>query len=114
MPEDVYLWPAQGASKSPMYAGFLIGHGWRGGVLLDSDDAGRTAAKKIKELYGTAIENFPVMTLGPAVGQRDACIAIEDLLPRNLYLDCVGRAYKIQITEADLKDADLRPISVSS
>ena len=67
--------------QSPMYAGFLIGHGLAGGVLLDSDDAGRTAAKKIKELYGTAIENFPVMTLGPAVGQRDACIAIEDLLP---------------------------------
>jgi hypothetical protein len=104
LPEDLYLWPAQGASKSPMYAGFLIGHGWRGGALLDSDEEGRKAAKKIKDLYGTALDKFSVMTLGPAIDQRDASIAVEDLLPAKLYLECVGSAYKIQIDEADLTD----------
>ena len=111
LPEDLYLWPAQGASKSPMYAGFLIGHGWRGGVLLDSDDEGRAATKKIKDLYAAALDKFPVMTLGPAIGQKDAHIAIEDLLPRDLYLQCISSAYKIQIKSGDLTDVDVRPIS---
>lgn len=113
MPAEVYLWPLHGASKSPMYAGFLIGHGWKGGVLLDSDDEGRNAAKKIKELYGPALNGFPILTLGPAIGQKDASIAIEDLLPRRLYLDCVSAAYKIKIDESDLANLDVRPIAVA-
>ncbi|MEO4001176.1 hypothetical protein [Mesorhizobium sp. CAU 1732] len=38
--DKVYLWPAHGAPKTPMYAGFAIGQGWDAGVLLDSDDEG--------------------------------------------------------------------------
>lgn len=113
LPSEVYLWPAQGASKSPMYAGFLIGHGWKGGVLLDSDDAGRTALKKIKELYGPALAGFSTLMLGPAIGEKDANIAIEDLLPRGLYLDCVSAAYKIRIEENELAGLEIRPISVA-
>ncbi|WP_160987511.1 ATP-dependent nuclease [Novosphingobium silvae] len=41
--DRVYLWPAHGASKTPMYAGFAIGQGWDAGVLLDSDEAGNKA-----------------------------------------------------------------------
>lgn len=113
LPSEMYLWPAHGASKSPMYAGFLIGHGWKGGVLLDSDDEGRAASKKIKDLYGPALDGFPVLTLGQAIGKKDASIAIEDLLPRRTYLDCVANAYKIKIAESELTDLDLRPISVA-
>ena len=113
LPEEVYLWPAQGASKTPMYAGFLIGHKWKGGVLLDSDDEGRKASEKIKNLYKGALEGFPVMMLGPAIGQHHAAIAIEDLLPRELYLECVNSAYRIQIAATDLVDPYLRPISVA-
>jgi energy-coupling factor transporter ATP-binding protein EcfA2 len=113
LPPEAYLWPAHGASKSPMYAGFLIGHGWKGGVLLDSDNEGRTAAKKIKDLYGPALSGFPILTLGPAIGEEDASIAIEDLLPRRLYLDCVSAAYRIKIEESELVDADVRPISIA-
>lgn len=113
LPPEVYLWPAHGASKSPMYAGFLIGHHWKGGVLLDSDEEGRVAAKKIKELYGPVLSGFPVLTLGPAIGKKDACIAIEDLLPRRLYLDCVSAAYKIKIEENELIELDVRPISAA-
>ncbi|MGB8632098.1 MAG: AAA family ATPase [Xanthobacteraceae bacterium] len=113
LPDEVYLWPAQGASKTPMYAGFLIGHLWKGGALLDSDKEGRDAACKIKKLYGVAAANFPIMLLGPALGESGAAIAIEDLLPRDLYLECVRKAYRIEITEADLTGLDVRPISVA-
>jgi hypothetical protein len=112
LPDEVFLWPAQGAAKTPMYAGFLIGHGWMGGVLLDSDQEGRAAVSKIKKLYG-AVANFSTMLLGPALGDNDAGIAIEDLLPRDLYLECVRKAYRIQIAEADLTGLDVRPIAVA-
>lgn len=47
--DRVYLWPAHGASKTPMYAGFAIGQDWDAGVLLDTDDAGQKAKAKIDE-----------------------------------------------------------------
>ena len=49
--ETVYLWPADGAAKTPMYAAFAIGQKWQSGVLLDSDAAGETAKNKINDLY---------------------------------------------------------------
>jgi len=30
IPDNVFLWAAQGASKAPMYAGFILGHEWKG------------------------------------------------------------------------------------
>src|SRR5205807_2998265 len=35
--DRIYLWPALGASKTPMYAAFAVGQGWDSGVLLDTD-----------------------------------------------------------------------------
>jgi hypothetical protein len=60
-----------------MYAGFLIGHGWRGGVLLDSDDAN---ASSVDSRAGrTAIENFRD-DIGARRWSLDA-LWIKDLLP---------------------------------
>jgi hypothetical protein len=77
IPEDVYLWPAQGASKSPMYAGFLIGHEWKGGAVLDSDDEGRKAKDKIKTLYDLAENEFFVCHLSDAIGDKNSFQTIE-------------------------------------
>jgi hypothetical protein len=97
-----------------MYAGFVVGNGWDGGVLLDSDDAGETAAKKINDLYLKQIATdaktkFRVFMLGKATGLGDRDIEIEDIFPISFYLDCVNVAYRASLVEADLpQDGDQR------
>jgi hypothetical protein len=103
IPEDVYLWPAQGASKSPMYAGFLIGHEWKGGAILDSDDEGRKAKDKIKNLYDLAENEFFVCHLSDAIGDKEAFQTIEDVLGSKFYLGAVGDTYRIRIDQSDLE-----------
>lgn len=107
MSNRIYMWPAEGASKTPMYAGFLIGQKWQGGVLLDSDTAGDAAAKKIKELYLKDIAEetghlFRILSIGKAAGLRKNEAAIEDLFPDSFYIDCVNNAYRVAIKAADL------------
>jgi len=103
MSPRIYLWPAETASKTPMYAGFIVGMGWDGSVLLDSDDAGIKAGNKIRKLYlkdaaegqGTT---FRVLHIAEAAGLRGKNeAAIEDLFPDDFYLDCVNSAYRINI-----------------
>jgi hypothetical protein len=103
--DRIYPMPADGASKTPMYAGFLIGQGWDAAVLLDSDGAGEKARKKIKELYLDKLgqgAKFRVFMLGSAAGITQNESSIEDIFPREFYLDCVNTAYGIAIREADL------------
>nr|WP_281720182.1 AAA family ATPase [Nitrosomonas nitrosa] len=107
MSNRVYMWPAEGASKTPMYAGFLIGQKWEGAVLLDSDAAGDAAAKKIKDLYlkDIAAESghmFRILSIGKAAGLKKNEAAIEDLFPDSFYIDCVNNAYHVAIKSADL------------
>lgn len=108
MSPRVYLWPAESASKTPMLAGFIVGMGWDGGVLLDSDDAGLAAEKKIRDLYlkegaetgGTA---FRVLSIAKAAGLKSKNeAAIEDLFPDDFYLECVNAAYRVAIKPDDL------------
>jgi hypothetical protein len=103
IPEDVYLWPAQGAMKSPMYAGFLIGHEWKGGVLLDSDDEGRKAKEKIKDLYDLPENKFFVCHLSNAIGDKDLFQTIENVLGPKFYLNAVGETYRLRFDENDLE-----------
>lgn len=103
--ERIYLWPAQGAPKTPMYAAFLVGHDLDGGVLLDSDAEGEAAKKKITDLYLTELADrskFRVLMLKDASGVKKNEAAIEDLLDEGFYLDCVNTAYGIQIRSEDL------------
>lgn len=107
MSDRIYLWPAEGASKTPMYAGFVIGQGWDAGVLLDSDDEGLKARAKIKELYLDKLASegerrFRVLMLGEAAGIKKTDAAIEDLFPEEFYLNCVNKAFGLGITAADL------------
>lgn len=103
--ERIYLFPADGASKTPMYAGFLVGHEWDAAVLLDSDQAGESARKKITELYlkeAAAESRFRVIMLGKAAGLTKTDASIEDLFPDEFYLKCVNAAYGTSIKMADL------------
>lgn len=107
--EDVYMWPAATATKVPMYAGFCVGQKWDAAALLDSDEAGRTAKRKITELYladmakeDDAVRQFRVLLLGESSGIKGADAAIEDLLGDKFFLECVNDAYKFNISEADL------------
>ena len=105
--DKVYLWPAETASKTPLYAGFLIGQGWDGAVLLDSDAAGHQARDKIKALYldkmsELAGTRFRVLMLGPAAGIKKTDAAIEDVFPDEFYVDCVNKAFGLGIAIADL------------
>jgi hypothetical protein len=104
----IYMWPAEGASKTPMYAGMVIGNKWDGGVLLDSDQAGLDAAKKISGLYlkeaaAQQDKRFRVLNIAQAAdlkGKNEA--AIEDLFPDEFYLECVRAAYRVDIKAGDL------------
>lgn len=107
--ESIYLWPAQGAPKTPMYAAFAIGQGWDSGVLLDSDTAGNEAKKKIEEnclksLAAEKRQRFRVFQIGQAakIGKTDA--AIEEMFTDECYLDMVNVAYGLNIKMGDLPE----------
>ncbi|ULB11835.1 AAA family ATPase [Cereibacter azotoformans] len=105
--DRIYLWPAHGAAKTPMYAGFAIGQGWDAGVLLDSDDAGHAAKVKIDELYVSKLaeekaKRFRTFMLGKTAGSKKIDFAIEDIFPDKFYLDCVNTAYGLAIKIEDL------------
>ena len=105
--DEIYIWPARGASNTPMYAAFAIGQRWRAAVLLDSDKAGMEAADKISELYLSKLAEedqhiFRVLMLGNAaeIGKTDC--SIEDLFPDDFYLGLVNEVYKVNIKIEDL------------
>lgn len=105
--DRIYLWPARGASKTPMYAAFAVGQGWDSGVLLDTDGEGHAAKDKIEELTlkGLADEQkarFRVLMLGKAAGIKKIDAAIEDLFEDQFYVDCVNAAFGISIKLEDL------------
>jgi AAA ATPase domain len=105
--DRVYLWPAEGASKTPMYAAFAVGQRWEAAVLLDSDAAGETAKKKISDQNAAAIAasqgtKFRVHMLKPAAGLPNAEAGIEDLFPEQFYIDCVNNSYHLGIRLTDL------------
>lgn len=105
--DRIYLLPAHGAPKTPMFAGFLVGNKLDAAVLLDSDPAGLEAKKKIQELFlkGLSDENesrFRILMLGESAGIKQNEAAIEDLFPVDFFLECVNEAYRISIRESDL------------
>lgn len=105
--DRIYMWPAHGASNTPMYAGFAIGQGWDAGVLLDTDAAGHAAKAKIDELYVSKLakeqqKRFRTFMLGKATGSTKTDFAIEDLFPDIFYVDCVNAAYGLAIKLEDL------------
>ena len=105
--ERIYLWPARGAPKTPMYAAFAVGQGWDSGVLLDTDSEGKAAKTKInelvlKELADEQKARFRVFMLGSAAGISKTDVAIEDLLGDEFYLDCVNAAFGVAIKDSDL------------
>jgi energy-coupling factor transporter ATP-binding protein EcfA2 len=105
--DRIYPWPAEGATRTPMFAGFVIGNGWDGGVLLDSDDAGHKAKGKIKALYLDRLakegqQRFRIFMLGEAAGIKKTDAAIEDLFPDDFYLSCVNKSFGVNISQADL------------
>jgi predicted ATP-dependent endonuclease of OLD family len=107
--DHIYLWPAQTATKTPMYAAFAIGQQWDAAVLLDSDEEGIKAKKKIgemdiKELAESEGNQFRILMLRDASGIKKTDVAIEDLFPDDFFLECVNRAYGIAIRNEDLPD----------
>jgi hypothetical protein len=103
--DRIYLWPALGAPKTPMYAGFLVGNKFDGGVLLDSDEEGNKARAKIRELYLSTLaaeQKFKVLMLKEAAGLTKNEPAIEDIFPDDFYLACVNAAYHFTIRPEDL------------
>ena len=105
--DRIYLWPARGAPKTPMYAAFAVGQGWDAGVLLDTDAEGAAAKKKIDQLVlkGLAEEKktrFRVLMLGSAADIKKTDAAIEDLFSDQFYVDCCNSAFGIAIKLEDL------------
>lgn len=104
--DSIYLWPAMGAPKTPMYAAFAIGQKWQSGVLLDSDSAGNDAKEKIKKLYLDKFTeeeyNFRILLIGKAAGIIKTDAAIEDIFPDEFYLELVNEAYRVMIKIEDL------------
>lgn len=105
--DHVYMWPAQTSTKAPMYAAFAIGQRWDAGVLLDSDEAGNEAQRKIRDMnlkdYAEETgHEFRVLMLGKAAGVKKNDVAIEDLFPDEWFLSCVNRAYGIALQVEDL------------
>lgn len=103
--DTIYLWPAKGASHTPMYAGFAVGNKWDAGVLLDTDEAGNAAKKKIEELYLSKLSEdtkFFTLQIGKACGISKSDAAIEELFSDEFYIECVSSAYRVSIKQEDL------------
>lgn len=105
--DRIYLWPARGAPKTPMYAAFAVGQRWDSGVLLDTDPEGHAAKKKIDELVLKDLAEeqkarFRVFMLGKTAGIKKTDSAIEDLFDDQFYISCVNTAFGIAIKESDL------------
>lgn len=103
--DQVYMWIAETASKTPMFAAFAIGQKWDAALLLDNDQAGEKAKEKIGSLYLKDIAedvNFNILMVGKAAGISQTDVEIEDLFPVGTYLDWVNKAYSVSISEADL------------
>ena len=105
--DSIYLWPAQGASNTPMYAAFAIGQGWDSGVLLDSDLAGNEAKRKIEGLYLKDLakeqqQRFRVFQIGAAAKIKKTDAAIEELFTDEYYLEMVNTAYGVTIDATEL------------
>lgn len=103
--DQIYLWPARSATHTPMYAGFAVGNGWDAGALLDTDEAGNEAKKKIDDLYTSKLaegSKFFVIQIGKGAGIAKTDAAIEDLFPDQFYIDCVNAAYGIALSLSDL------------
>lgn len=109
MSDHIYIWPAQTSTKAPMYAAFAIGQRWDAGVLLDTDEAGHQAHKKIKDMnlkdYADQTgHEFRVLMIDKAAGVKKTDVAIEDLFPDEWFLDCVNRAYGLALRLEDLPE----------
>jgi len=105
--DRIYLWPARGAPKTPMYAAFAVGQGWDSGVLLDTDAEGHAAKGKIEELTLKGLADaqrsrFRVLMLGKAAGIKKTDAAIEDLFDDQFYVECVNAAFGITIKPEDM------------
>jgi hypothetical protein len=89
--EETVLVPAGGTSKLMPLASVMLasmqGVQGRMAVLLDSDTEGKRAAKRLEEAFGA---EAPVLMLGTAISRADA--TIEDIVPRDVYLDALNRA----------------------
>ena len=114
--DQIYTWPAQTSTKAPMYAAFAIGQRWDAGVLLDSDEAGQQARRKIEDMDLAAYAKekghaFRVLMLGDAAGVKKTDVAIEDLFPDEWFLGCVNRTYGLALTLDDLPQDDSTLIS---
>lgn len=108
--DRIYLLPAHGAPKTPMYAAFLVGNQVEAAVMLDSDPAGRDAGKKIgeqclKDVADGSATKFQILMLGDLVGASNQDFAIEDLFPTDFYLEAVNRAYGTNISADELPPA---------
>jgi len=106
--DQVYLWPAETSTKAPMYAAFAIGQRWDAAVLLDTDEAGLLAKKKImdmniKQLADSEGYEFKVLMLGEASGVKKVDVAIEDLFPDDFFRECVNSAYGVSIKNEDIQ-----------
>lgn len=105
--DQVYLWPAESSSKTPMYSAFAVGQKWDAAVLLDTDTAGNDAKRKIDEmLTRTHAEEgdvtFQVLMLKNVAGIRKTDAAIEDLFPDSFFIGIVNKAYGLNISADDL------------
>jgi hypothetical protein len=105
--DSIYLWPAQGAQKTPMYVAFAIGQGWDSGVLLDSDEAGNDAKRKIEDLYLKNLasdqgQKFRVFQIGAAAKVKKTDAAIEELFTDEYYVEMVNAAYGVKVDMVEL------------
>jgi len=105
--DAIYLWAAEGAPKTPMFAAFAIGQKWQSGVLLDSDQAGKDARDKIDKLYLSELseedaKRFRVLMIGKEAGINKTDAAIEDIFPDEFYIELVNTVYGISIKSEDL------------
>jgi predicted ATP-dependent endonuclease of OLD family len=105
--DRVYMIPAHGASKTPVFAAFMIGHGFDAAVLLDSDEAGNRARTKIKNqreasAHDAGTTAFRVIMLGDATNSTKTDVALEDLFEPEFYVECVNEAYGVAIHDDQL------------
>ncbi len=108
LPDDLFITPAGGASEAVYITTFMVGQKLYVVALFDSDKAGFDARDSLVKKWLTKYQpNYAkVLNLGECVGVSRE-FSIEDIFPKEFYLEKVQKVYKKELLAAGREGLNL-------
>jgi hypothetical protein len=104
LPDDLFITPAGGASEAVYITTFMVGQKLHVVALFDSDRAGYEARDNLVKKWLTRYQyqsNYAqALNLGECIGMTNREFSIEDIFPKEFYLEKVQKVYKKELLGA--------------